>query len=756
MIRLISFELEKIWRKRSFILSMCVLLVVNLFLLWYVNMPDDETPPLRAYKAFSEDIQDMSEEEKAEYITQLKEKMDGISLVQSIQNLQASGGDMEAELARQKRNDNPDLFEKYYDLYRQNMYLTYTDSFSQETTLINELFGAYQKVAAFPEYLSSIVIAKDILNGISVFGNAATDTFSSRNILKSAQDYDALAGIQTNWQVDNGITVMMENRITDMLLFLAVFLFVGCLIAEEKEKGLFYITRATKNGLGVSICGKLGALLVHCIAFVGLMLGANLLFALSTTGIGNLTVTLQSLAPYAQSALPISVFEYLFLSAVSKMLLLFAFGALITVVSIISGRGFLPYMVGIGMLGISFAAYTFIPAYSRYAPLKYLNLWGIMRSELIYGNYLNLNIGGYPVSLLLLCWTMLGIWCIASTGICIISFLRSHQLTIKKAVFRLPFHFHPHRSLLRHEGYKILIANRGIWILLCFALLLGYQGITQEYHVSGQEQYYQRFMFQLEGELSEQKVEMIQTEQTRFDEAAEQIARIDSLVNEGQIDSRTADLMKQEWESILSYYPAFERVLQQYENAKNGGMFIYDTGYLYLFGKADNSFLICLLLLSSCMVLAFYNSISMEYSSKAWYLLGATYSGKKAIIIKKIQLVCICAAFMAVLPWIFRSIGIMRVFPMSELLVSANNIPAFAGILINMPIACFAGIMMVVQMFAIICVGLATLAISAWRKNDIQALFFSLLLLVVPVVLKLMGFDFMGWFSVCPIYYQFV
>ena len=112
MIRMISFELEKIWRKRSFMLSMCVLLIVNLFVLWYVNMPDDETPPLRAYKAFSEDMRDMCEEEKAAYITQLKDKMDGIALVQSIQNLQATGGDMEAELAQQKLNENRELFEE--------------------------------------------------------------------------------------------------------------------------------------------------------------------------------------------------------------------------------------------------------------------------------------------------------------------------------------------------------------------------------------------------------------------------------------------------------------------------------------------------------------------------------------------------------------------------------------------------------------------------------------------------------------------
>lgn len=259
-------------------------------------------------------------------------------------------------------------------------------------------------------------------------------------------------------------------------------------------------------------------------------------------------------------------------------------------------------------------------------------------------------------------------------------------------------------------------------------------------------------MLQLEGGISEEKIEIIQSEQRRFDEAAEQILRVDALVDEGQIDSHTADLMKQEWESVLSYYPAFERVLQQYENVQTGGFFVYDTGYLYLFGKADNSFLICLLLLSICVVLAFHNSISMEYSRKSWYLLGSTLCGKETIIRKKIQLVSMCVTVMAVLPWIFRSIGIKKEFPMSELLTSVTNIPAYADFPIHMPIICFICGMIVVQVFTLMCVGFAMLAISAWRKNNIQALFFGMLLLIMPLVLKWMGFNFAGWFSVYPIY----
>ena len=48
MLRLIPFELSKIWRKRSFLLSICVLLSVHLFLLWYTTLPKENRAPLSA------------------------------------------------------------------------------------------------------------------------------------------------------------------------------------------------------------------------------------------------------------------------------------------------------------------------------------------------------------------------------------------------------------------------------------------------------------------------------------------------------------------------------------------------------------------------------------------------------------------------------------------------------------------------------------------------------------------------------------
>lgn len=751
--RLTRFELRKIWSKKSFALSVCVLLTVNVFLLWYVNLPDEETPPLSAYHAFQADTAAMSEAQKADYVTELKEKLDGISFVQNIQNMQAMDSEMGKTLAQQELEKNPGVFEKYYAVLQSGDYLNYTENLSQESTLLNELYEEFSKVSGYQKYLDSVQESKNRLNGISIFQNAASNSFSGRNIEKSATDYESLRSVPIRWQPSKGIALATGSRITDILLFLGVLLFVGGLIIEEKEKGLFYITRITKHGQTTSLLSKLAALLIHCVTVTVLLIGSNLIFAMLTTGVGDVTTSIQSLAPYMESSLSISVLEYLLLSVITKSVVLFGFGALLTAVAIYSKKGYSSYFAGIAFLGISGILSIVIPAYSALSPLKYLNFLGMMETEQLYGSYLNLNIGGYPFSRLALSWTVLAAVAIVSIIMCRYTFLQGRNLDLKKTHLSSPIQFHPHGNLLRFEAYKLLITNRSALILLCFAVLIGYQSLAQEYHPSVQEAYYQKMMLQLEGVLNKQKENRILSEQARFEEANTKIAQIDEMAENGELDRQTADTMKLEWESVLSFYPSFQRIEKQYNRIKqSGGTFVYDTGYLYLFGNQNNSFLIEVLFLSLCMVFAFHNGISMEYTKKSWFLIRTTKCGCKKIIERKIIVCLIGASVMTVLTWIFRSIHISETFPMNGLFYSIQSIPAFQNFGINIPILCFIGFVLLSQMIAVMLIVLIVLGISFWRKNDMQALFFSLLILAVPLILKLMGFDFAGWFSIYPFY----
>ena len=193
--------------------------------------------------------------------------------------------------------------------------------------------------------------------------------------------------------------------------------------------------------------------------------------------------------------------------------------------------------------------------------------------------------------------------------------------------------------------------------------------------------------------------------------------------------------------------------MQQQEHIrKNGGVFVYDTGYAYLFGRMDDSFLFDFLLLTLCMIFAFGNAMSMEYEKKSWNLLSATAKGKWAIIGRKALVCSLCSAIMAILPWIFRIMAISKEYPLHGWSSAVQNIPLYFEVRVGMPIWLFFLMAVLCQILAIWIVGGIVLLLSGWRKSYLQTVFLGLLLLAVPAALAIMGFDFAKWVSLYPLY----
>ncbi len=754
MTALIRFELQKVWRKGSFLSLMVLLLLLNIFLLWYLNQPTGDEPPLSAYKAVCQDISGMTEHEKLNFISDLKEQADGLSLVEQVQSLYGQGSEAGDSLAEQLKESNSDIYGKYEELYRTGGYLVYTDSLAKERTLLDELYEEISAVSGYDDYLASVQKNSSQLGGISIFQSSTSEeNFGSRNIAKSAADHAGLSSENIRWFPSKGMTMAVESQATDLLLLLSVFLFVGQLITEEKGKGLFAITRSTKRGLWADMGARIVAVLIHGGVVCLLLYGSNLIYASSMAGIGNLSASLQSLAPYVESSFPISLAAFLALGLITKIGVVFLLGLLLAACAVYSSHSFIPQLVGIGFLGLNWILYALIPSYSHLSLLKHLSYFSMLRTDTLFGTYLNLNIMGFPFNRTSCSLVLLAI--LLSVGIVavLLLFRYGNRLSINQTsgYFHLPFH--PHNSLFRHEGYKILIANRGLLILLAFAILLGWNALGKNYTPSAGEQYYQSMMLSLEGELTEEKEASIKAEQSRYDEAFAQIERIDQMVAEGSISENAGDSMKEPWYSELAFYPWFQRVQTQYERILSDGcVFIYDTGYLYLFGQMDDDFLINLLLISLCFSFAFANVMAMEDSKGLWGLLSATKLGRKRIVRHKWMVCSVACLGITLLPWFFRGLSISSAYPMGEIWAGIQSIPQYQGFPVNLPLILFLMLTVLSQLISTQLICAVVLLISKWRKNYFQTLFLALLLLAAPLVLAQMGISIMRWFSVWPLY----
>ncbi len=752
---LTKYELEKTWGQRNFVLSVCALVLINLFLLWYANLPDESTAPLSAYKKFAGDINHMTEQEKASYLNSLKETLDGINFVQDVLIARKVSGEMGETLAAQLLESRPGAFEKYHPLYQDGAYLHYTGSFYQEKSLVDEWYAEWLKVDGYGTYLRSVQENKEILQGIGIFANQEQDSFSARNITKSAKAYQGLSDAGIRWMPAKSLVLALKSLWTDLLLLLAAFLFVGSIIFEEKKKQLFYVTRSTKRGIFHSVYAKLKALFLHCIAVTLALYGSNLAFFGLAAGLPHMNAPLQSLAPYMESPLPITIGQFLFLSLSTKALALFGVSAILTALCIQADSIVLPYGLMGALCTASWLLYLLFPAGTKFSALKYCNLAGIMRTQELYGTYLNFNLAGYPVSRTLTAWILILLLCAAGISLSILWFERGQRLCLRSRKIVLRFPYKPHVGVLRHELYKIMITNKALYILLAFLFLMGYSQLTEHHNLSVWEQYYQEFMLQLEGSLQPEKEAMILAENGRFQKAFEEIEKIDQLIFEGKLTEAAGEDLKSKWYAVTAFYPSFQRIWTQYQRIlEQGGNFIYDSGYLYLCGVYSGSspFLRNLLLLSICFGFAFGNCVAMEYKKGAHRLLDASFRGRTAVHLRKAFLCAAAAASMCLILFLCRIVNIASVFPMGGMTFSIQSIPCFADFPLPICVALFLLLFALSQAASLILVVWGVLLVSGWQKDYVQSLFACMLLFALPPTLKLLGFGPAAWFSLYPFY----
>ncbi len=753
MIRLIPFELGKVLLKKSFIPLLLLLTALNVFLLWYLNLPDEGEAPLSAYKTISDQLSEMTSEEQVEYLNSLQTDLSMLGIVEQITLLQTHDNERSKKLAEQMLEQYSDVYDKYLSLYKSGDYLRYTDSAHSEAAFISEILVECETVSGYDKYLKAIEENRKHLNSVSIFNKGDGDSFSSRNIEKSFLDHQGLSAENIRFVPSKGIRLGTESTVTDLFMLLAVMLFVGGLIGEEKEKGLFYFTRASENGILKCMGAKISALFIYCFGAAALLYGSSLLYAGLSAGLGDPSAALQSAAVFTESSLDITLGEYMFLGFLTKSVMLFGFGAALSAVSLFSSRSFAPQLFGVGFLAVCRALYEFIPAYSIFSPVKYLAFWGSFNPKHLFGEYLNFNIAGHPVNRLSLAVIAAVVVCAGLLAVDLILFAKGKSLAHRRTVRK--FSFQPlHGSLFLHEGGKILFMNKAAVVLLLFGVLIGCNDLGKHYRMSVGEEYYCNIMVSIEGQLNEESEAVIVKERERYENALRQIELIDEMINRGELDKALGEDMKSAWQSQTAFYNYFLRVEQQYEHiTEQGGEFIYDTGFQRLFGKTDGSFLQDLLFLTLCGVFAFAGVIPLEEQKKSQFLLSATAKGKNRIMAAKSAVCALCMAVMTVLPWIFRIYAVSQTYHMKMWGSSAQNLPMYyESVLAAPPIWLFTLLMILLQivvMWVIVC---AVLLLSRKLKSGGQTVFLGLLIFALPLVMSVMGLDFMKWFSVYFVY----
>ena len=776
MVKLIPFEIRKFWGKKNFCLVMLLIFFVNLFFLWFLSQPGDFSPGLSDYKKLNQDLSGVNAGQRCEWLAQRHEEIENYSVVAEMLNLRSRSDDFAKRMEKALTEEHPGVFEKYHEKYLSGTYLRYTNSLEKESAMLKGVYGDFQKVENYGDFLKEIAKKKENLSGISIFA-ADTASFAARNMEKESEDYETMKKITPVAQLATPVSFALEFPVSDLLLYLAVLFFAGALIYEEREKKLFLVTFSSARGRFSTIGAKTGALALHCLMVTFCLYGSDFAWSFASAGFVDLSAPLQSLAPYMESTLKLSIGGFLVFNLLLKALVLFTFGTLLLAAAIAFRQNFMSLLSGGLCLGISGFLYSVIPANSWNNWLKFLNLYGTMKTDRLLGGYLNLNFFGTPVSRLAATLLFLCVVCAGGVFSSIVLFLRGKNLSAAQRKSRAAKLYGEIRrqfgkkmrslqeekgldaygGLFRHESWKIFIMHRSIVILLLFTVFIGYQHISRPYEISGAESYYQDMMMELSGDLTDEKEAMIEREQARYEKAFAEIERIEGLIAEGEIDQQAGSAMLEPYHRETAFYPAFQKILAQCEwiRQTGDGQFVYDTGYLLLLGFSEGGAADALtdyILLALCMILAFSCTFAMEDQVGAWNVLSATACGKRRIQGAKIKVAMLTGLLITVVIFGCNILQVAMHCPMEHLGASTMNLMPYRSAELDMPLIMWIGIVLLMRILVVMALIMLVLLISAKLKNQLITMCLAGLLLVIPPLLYAMGLDFAKSWSLLPVY----
>lgn len=739
--RITRFEILKIVTNKLFIGALVILWVLNLLFLNYQNYSESKNGiPYRAYKILETDLKNKTHEEKGKYINELYERAKGVNIIYNIQSNAKSENQAIREYADSLREENKELYEKYYEESK-NPTWKYTGNADTEWSFLESIKKNYDKVSNYQDSLNDILASAETGQSVSIF--KTKDEVSLKSIIKTADTYKDMQSVKTNYEIGESINKISNTTLTDFFVLILIFIISTILITEEKDKNLFTIIKSTKNGNGKTIMAKIIALFIGVFLICSLFYGTNSIYYLSTLGCGNIFATIQSVPLLMLSALKINILEYLFILFGAKVLFVFLLSMIMLYLSIKFNNTVENIFVFFIIILINFIIFQSIDPTSNINLLKSFNLVSLLNTNEIFRIYDNLRFYNILVSKTSILLVLQIIAIISFIVLSFIKYLKNMNITIKenviwekikkfKIIKNLRFN-----SVFSFETYKLLFVNKGLFIIILFAVFTIFNFKHQNYNLSYNEMFYKNYMDILSGDLTQEKETLIKNTIEEYDKAEAHLALINERIENGEITNIEGMILKEPYEDILSTRGVFNRIEEKYDYIKENpkASFVYDTGYNKLFrvnrGTNEND---TYLIIITIIVLT--NLFIMEYKTGFIQILNATKNGRKKTARNKVItsiIVCTVIYIISIIPEI---LGTLKMYGLDNLSDSIISLVVFHSLPAGISILSYLIMFYIVRYISYILLILIVLYISLKLKNMVFAFITSIFVLLIPIIIS--------------------
>ncbi len=537
----------------------------------------------------------------------------------------------------------PKVQQEMQEFYEQN---PGANSYSWELDDDAEKYWNYTNAKRYMSELDSY--PKD-LNRVVKAAIIAKEDYLAAGVTENDYEYKYQSDIERIYEVNSLIPIDYEYAVGwdeyhaytsgNVLLVMLMLVLAPGLCIEEFSSGMYPVLHATKKGRLHTFLNKLGALALFTTLAVVLFTATTMAFYGASYGFSSLGNFVQVFEDFKFCPEIITVGELLAISVLTKILVLFALGTLIMLLSVFIKKYALTFVASLGAVAINFVLYFFI-SLEQTGSFDMLNLFTVMDTKTAYTRYYSLNVFEESVPYIPLSIGLFAVLSVAFAALSAFAFCRTQgavKIKTKKPI-KLPARAIPMpcRTLFGAEMGKLLLANKFIIIVAVLLLVKGFvANETFTYTSSFTDSVYHEYMTTLAGEMTDEKLTYIEEERLRIDTAKSTYNQVIADYHNGLITEEEYLVYLDEYNYAQDRDSHFTRIearrdyILSLQSMGKDAYFVYDTGWNTLFSQGFDY------LLYGLVLLLFAGVFANEIRGGIHNILKATGKGRGRLFLAK-------------------------------------------------------------------------------------------------------------------------
>ncbi len=353
---------------------------------------------------------------------------------------------------------------------------------------------------------------------ISIF--KSKNNYNEKYIKKTFDEYEQLE-VKDNLHLTPslGVEKLMEFSLIDIVGIILLIYVAGITIYNERKNGFLMFTQTNYYGKGKQFICKLGAYWIVGITWTILSFFICFVISIKLYGAVPLSTAVQSMPSLLTSTYSLNVGDFIIGYLLIRCFAYMILSTIITLFSYVMDSFVGMMTTTLASLIISLIAYKTINEFSVLSPLKYINIWQILRSEEILGKSILVRVWNEPVALINF------IFLVVSILILLILLAKKNftQKEIKKANKRIAVFDKKPRGLLYYELKKMWIDEKGLGIFSLIIIIHIIFIVNTTPNTNMEDIYYNNFINTIGDSVTEETEDKLIQKKIEFDEIQEKL-----------------------------------------------------------------------------------------------------------------------------------------------------------------------------------------------------------------------------------------